>query len=381
MSAPASGLTAAPRGLSWRDRWISLRDRLLASPEFQRRAARFPLTRPVARRRARALFDLCAGFVYSQTLLACVRLNVCETLAEGPQSLGRLAARLGLAPERARCLLDAAAALGLAARGWDGRYGIGPLGAALVANPAIGAMVEHHTRLYADLADPVRLFRGTAGATALAGYWPYAGADDPASLGGEQVAAYSALMAASQPLIAAEALDAYSLRRHRCLLDVGGGEGAFLTAAAGRAPDLRLVLFDLPAVAERARARMASRGLAERARCVGGDFRRDALPQGADVVSLVRVLHDHDDATVALLLAAVRRALAPGGRALVVEPMAAGPDRVADAYFGPYLLAMGSGRPRAPAAIAAMLREAGFRRVRLLRNAQPLLTRVMVAEL
>ena len=44
---------------------------------------RFPLTRPIARRRARELFDLCAGFVYSQVLLACVRLRLFEILAEG----------------------------------------------------------------------------------------------------------------------------------------------------------------------------------------------------------------------------------------------------------------------------------------------------------
>ena len=60
------------------------RDRLLASRRFQRWAAAFPLTRPIARRRARALFDLCAGFVYSQVLFACVRLKLFDALAAGP---------------------------------------------------------------------------------------------------------------------------------------------------------------------------------------------------------------------------------------------------------------------------------------------------------
>ena len=59
-------------------------DRLLASPRFRQFATRFPLTRPMARRRVRALFDLCAGFVYTQTLLACVRLRVFEILRDGP---------------------------------------------------------------------------------------------------------------------------------------------------------------------------------------------------------------------------------------------------------------------------------------------------------
>jgi demethylspheroidene O-methyltransferase len=58
----------------------SLRNRLLASPGFQRWAAAFPLTRPVARRHTRELFDLVAGFVYSQVLAACVALDLFEDL-------------------------------------------------------------------------------------------------------------------------------------------------------------------------------------------------------------------------------------------------------------------------------------------------------------
>ena len=67
--------------------------------------------------------------------------------------------------------------------------------------------------------------------------------------------------ATSQPLFAQEVLNSYPIHQHRCLLDVGGGEGVFLAAAATRAPALRLMLFDLPAVAERARARLADAGL------------------------------------------------------------------------------------------------------------------------
>ena len=39
---------------------------------------------------------------------------------------------------------------------------LGPLGAAMVGNPGVAAMVEHHALLYADLADPVALLRGAA---------------------------------------------------------------------------------------------------------------------------------------------------------------------------------------------------------------------------
>jgi demethylspheroidene O-methyltransferase len=94
------------------------------------------------------------------------------------------------------------------------------------------------------------------------------------------------------------------------------------------------------------------------------------------------VLHDHDDAPAASLLARVRDALPTGGRLLIVEPMAGtrGAEPAGHAYFGMYLLAMGSGRPRTPGEIGAMAIQAGFRRWHLLRNPLPLVARVLVAD-
>ncbi len=242
-------------------------------------------------------------------------------------------------------------------------------------------MIEHHAALYADLQDPVALLRGSAGPGRLAGYWPHAGAAEPAALDAGRVAAYSSLMAASQPLVSELVLDAYRFSRHRQVLDVGGGEGAFLCAVARRAPALRLQLFDLPAVAERARLHFAAQGLAGRAEAVGGDFLVDALPRGADLATLVRVVHDHDDARAMCVLRAVHAALPPGGRLLLAEPMAQTPGAQAmgDAYFGIYLLAMGRGRPRSAAVLGEMLRAAGFDRVRALSSALPLQTGVLLA--
>ena len=113
---PAPGIT---------DAWFNLRNRLLASDGFRRFTASFYPTRWIARRRARKLFDLVAGFVYSQILLACVRLNLFEILAEGPQSLDKLAHRMGLPPAAAERLLSAAAALTLVERRTDRCFGLG----------------------------------------------------------------------------------------------------------------------------------------------------------------------------------------------------------------------------------------------------------------
>jgi demethylspheroidene O-methyltransferase len=278
-------------------------------------------------------------------------------------------------------LLAAAASLRLVEQRSDGRYGLGVLGAALVGNPGVVAMIEHHALLYADLRDPVALLRGERDRTELGRYWAYAGNPDAAALAPEQVADYSRLMADSQPLVTREILAAYPLRRHRRLLDVGGGDGSFVCAVAAAVPTLALQLFDLPAVADRASARFAASGLAQRATAFGGDFRRDALPAGADLVTLVRVLFDHPDETVLELLAAVRRTMPADGTLLIAEPMAgtSGAEPMGAAYFGFYLMAMGRGRSRSPADFEQLLGRAGFTDIRLVPTPSPLQTGILVA--
>ncbi len=367
---PRGGLL--DRLLAWHDRWV-------ADPRFQAFAQTFRLTRPIARRHAKALFDLSGGFIHSQVLLACVRLRLFELLRAGPLPAEAVALRLNLPLDGAQRLLEAATGLGLLRRR-RGAFGLGTLGAALLGNPAAVAMIEHHPLLYDDLADPVAAFAGGRGAGRLARYWAYGDAADPGALHAERTGPYTDLMAASQPLVARQVLEAYDVRRHRELMDVGGGSGAFLAAAGAAAPSLRLALFDLPSVGERARDRLAQAGLGARLTVHGGDFTRDLLPRGADLISLVRIVHDHDDAVALHLLRAVRDALAPGGTLLLAEPMAGQPGLgTLDAYFAVYLHALGSGRLRHAAELTEMLTRAGFRSVRPVRTGMPLLTRLLVA--
>jgi demethylspheroidene O-methyltransferase len=188
-------------------------------------------------------------------------------------------------------------------------------------------------------------------------------------------------MSQSQMLVAEDTLRQVGLKGVRHLLDVGGGTGAFLEAAGHRYPDVLMTLFDLPQVVPAAEARFARAGMGQRTRIVAGSFRDDPLPKGADAVSLVRVLYDHQDETVAALLRAAFDALAPGGLLIVSEPMSGGdaPDRAGDIYFALYTMAMQTGRTRSATEIAALCDAAGFERVRSPRPARSFVTRVVTA--
>jgi len=356
----------------WRGRWIAWRNRLVGSARVRRLASALPPARPVARRYASDLFDLTAGFVYSQVTAAMVESGLLAALRTGPLSTEEAAKQARVPCEGVATLLKAAASLNLAERVGE-RWTLGRRGAALLASPGLPEMIAHHRLLYADLADPLAMLRGERPG-ALARLWHYDEQADPDSL-----AAYSRLMAASQPMVAEQALAAYRFGRHRRMLDLGGGEGAFIAAVARAAPQLRFGLLDLPPVIERAGQRLAAESLTERVQLHPGSLHAGPFPSGYDLMTLVRVLHDHDDAPAAAILRAACEALVPGGRLLIVEPMAGG-HPAGHAYFGFYLAAMGSGRPRMPSEIKEMLSAAGFARPRLLRTPLPLVAQAIIAK-
>jgi demethylspheroidene O-methyltransferase len=349
-----------------KEAWIAKRNAILASPRFQYWAALLPFSRPIVRHKAAAMFNIVTGFVYSQVLAACIKTELLEMLRVEPVDAATFGARADLPEEGALRLLKAAASLDLTQDLGDGRFALGAQGAALLGNSGIGAMIMHHQLLYADLADPLALLRRGRGK--LADYWTYGEASAEVSRD------YSALMAATQPMIAEQVLLGYNFAKHRHILDVGGGEGAFLDAVGARHPGLKRTLFDLPAVAERA---LPKDGL----EVVGGSFFDDPLPRGADIVTLIRILHDHDDGPAQALLGAIAAALSPGDTLLISEPMADTPGArpMGEAYFGFYLHAMGSGRPRTSAEIGTMLKMAGFSHWRTVGTQLPLITRIIVA--
>ena len=190
-------------------------------------------------------------------------------------------------------------------------------------------MIRHHHLLYRDLADPLALLaKGRHEETALSAYWTYASKDDSK----EGASGYSALMAATQPMVSQQIIDAYDFTGHKRMLDIGGGSGAFTAAIAAAAPKLRFGIFDLPDVIAEARKRLATAEI----QFHPGSFKENIIPAGYDLITLVRILHDHDDDVVQPLFAAVYKALPVGGSLLIAEPMSGTPGArgMGEAYFG-----------------------------------------------
>ncbi len=332
--------------------------RLVSSAKFQKWAAGFFLTRGMVRREGEALFDVLSGFCQSQVLMALVEFDIPRVLLDRPMTASDLALRCAVPLERMLILLRAATALKFIKQKRRGTYGVTRRGAALVGVPGLAALIRHHDILYRDLADPVAFFRGET-ETELASFWPYVFGGD---MDADVAATYSDLMAQSLELVAQDTLRTIRFSGIDTLLDVGGGSGAFLEAVGRAHPDLNLVLFDLPEVAPSAGPRFTAAGFGKRARIECGSFVNDPIPKGADAISLIRVLYDHSDETIKILLSKCFDALPDGGRLIISEPMSGGdtPEPAGDVYFALYTLAMQTGKARSPAEISALCAAVGF---------------------
>ena len=87
MTQPAD-ITHTPYSLpdvtTWHDRFLQWLERIYTSPKLYQWSMSNPLTRWIPRRRTQKLFDLMSGFVYSQVLLGCVRLDLFKMLQQAP---------------------------------------------------------------------------------------------------------------------------------------------------------------------------------------------------------------------------------------------------------------------------------------------------------
>lgn len=328
---------------------------------------------------ADALLRMVNGGAVAQVVAVAARLGLPDLLAAGPRAMADLAAATGTHAPSLRRLLRALAALGIAVEETDGRFGLGPLGAPLregapeSLRPLI--LLFGHPDFWATwgaLEHCVRTgetaVRHLFGATTT--FERYAA--DPA-LG----AAFHAGMTVLARRAASAVLAAHAFPEEGLVVDVGGGEGALLTALLHRHSRLRGIVFDLPEVAAAAARALAAAGLADRAQAEGGDIFA-GLPEGGDLYLLKSVLHDWEDDRAGAVLRACRAAMThPGARLLVIERvmparMAAEPAAVAQAVGDLLMLVRAGGRERTEAEFRALLGAAGLRLLRVIPTASHL---------
>jgi hypothetical protein len=157
----------------------------------------------------------------------------------------------------------------------------------------------------------------------------------------------------------AAVLDAGIFSNSETVMDVGGGNGGFLSALLARNDHLSGVLFDQASAIEGAKAGRG--GPLPRCTLVAGDF-FDTVPAGGDTYILKRVLFDWTDERALGILKNCRRAMNSDARLLIIEPLIGPPNEPCPAHlFDMTFLVMLHGRLRTVEEYSGLLGQTGFR--------------------
>jgi hypothetical protein len=253
-------------------------------------------------------------------------LKVADLVGDTPVAAEEIAPGVGAHPVSLYRLLRALATVGVFRETHDRRFVATPMSDLLRTDDprSLRALPAYLGRPYpwqnwGDLLHCVRTgqdanhhLHGTDG-------WTFR-ADKP-----EDTAAANAMFAVSSRGVVPAILAAYDFTRFGKIVDVGGGNGTFLTSILGAAPRATGIVFDLPHVAAAAAAVIRQAGLEGRCEARGGSY-LDGVPPGGDAYIIKSVLMDDTAETAAAILRNVRAAMGARGTLLVIERLIGAPN-------------------------------------------------------
>jgi O-methyltransferase domain/Dimerisation domain len=265
------------------------------------------------------LLALINGFQVSQAISIITTLGIPDLLRGGSQDYSNLAEITRTHPRSLYRLLRALAAVGILNEDENGWFSLTPLGQPLRSDVAssqsawaclLGRPMYH--RAWSGLSDSIRTGEIAFDKVHGMSVWDFR-AQHP-----EETAAFDSAMGAIASQIADAVLAAYDFARYRTMVDVGGGQGSFITKILKTHPTARGILFDQAHVVAHADSRLIDAGVADRCEVIDGDFFQ-SVPQDADAYILKWILHDWNDADAIAILKTCRRAIASSGKVIVVE--------------------------------------------------------------
>lgn len=312
----------------------------------------------------------------TQAVHVAARLGIADCLARGPHRGDALAEELGMHAGALRRLLLALTSLGIVDQGAGGEFTLTAVGSYLRREvpgslwaPALLFGEERFWNAWGRLSDAVMWGEPTLSPRSdLAFLNRHVG--DP-----EWGALFDGAMSAHTAAVTGAILAAYDFSRFRHVVDVGGGHATLLSAILEAVPDVRGTVFDLPPVADAARVALDAAGLGGRCGVVSGDFFQ-SIPEGGDAYLLKLIIHDWDDERSIAILRNCEKAVAEGGRLLLIERVMperieARPEHEEVCMVDLNMLVITGGRERTQAEYETLLRRAGLALARLVPTASP----------
>lgn len=172
--------------------------------------------------------------------------------------------------------------------------------------------------------------------------------------------------ATAQPVI-----EVYDFSGIGTLADIAGGHGYLLSQILKSNPDMKGMLFDVPAVIAGADELLASEGVSDRVEKVSGDFFKEV--PSADAYIMKHIIHDWDDERSIKILQSIHRAMNGDGKVLLVETVV--PDGNEPHYsklLDLEMLVSPGGIERTAGEYAELFQNAGFKLTRIIPTRSPM---------
>jgi len=253
------------------------------------------------------------GYWRSQVLFTVHELGVFDFLSEGGRAAEEIVGHCGTAFAHTERLLNAAAALRLLKKEGE-RFDNTPVAEAFLVRSSPQYM-GHWIRLMG------RWYRTWSGLKQMV-QTGEAVEDSQDHLGADPNYTRNFILAMHEYARGPgkEMVNHVDLSGRRLLLDLAGGPGTYALMLAQKYPDLRAVVFDLPAVVEITREVIESYGLSDRVSTRAGDYMISDFGAGYEVVLMSNMLTQENPESTKKLLRRVYDAMARGGL-LIVQGM------------------------------------------------------------
>jgi hypothetical protein len=309
----------------------------------------------------------------SVSISVVAELGIADLLAKGDKTADELADAVSAHGPSLYRVLRALASVGVFAETEGRRFTLTPLAECLRSN------VPNSVRQFARfIAIPAAsrswdhlMHSVKTGETGLRKAFDVKNAFDYLRTHPEEAAIFDGAMTDNSRRSAPAIAQAYDFGKFQQLADIAGGHGLLLATILQRFPSLEGVLFDLPEVIAGATNTLATYGLDDRCKMIGGDFFQ-AVPAGADAYMLKHIIHDWDDERALAILRNIRKAMQPSGRLLIVEVVIAPGN---EPSFGKLLdlemLVIPGGRERTSDEYRDLFAGAGFRLAEIHETAAP----------
>jgi SAM-dependent methyltransferase len=320
---------------------------------------------------ALTLLRMSEGFGAPRAVQLAAELGVADLLADGPRTSDDLARATATDAGALYRLLRALAGVGVFTEVEPGRFGLTEVGDHLrTDNPrSLRSWVRFQglfNSVYADAMHSLRTGEPTVPAVFGEPLFDYLKSHP------EKGAIFNAAMGEHSRLTGPALAAAYDFTGIDRVVDVGGGDGSFLSGVLTAYPHLTGVVYDQPYVAEAAHKRLAAAGLGERCTFVGGDFLQE-IPSGGDAYLFKGVVHNWPDDRAVTVLRNCRRAMAPGGRLLLIEWVVPTGDTFHPSKFLDLaMLFVYGGRERTREEFVKLLASAGLRLTRIVDSSSTL---------